>query len=214
MIASPPKLKLALLASHGGTNLQSVLDACRDGRLAAVPCLVISNNSDAMALERAKRAGVSWVHLSSHAHPERDALDEAICDALVSHDADLVVLVGYMKKLGPRTLDRYRGRILNIHPALLPKYGGHGMYGDRVHEAVLAAGEPVTGVTIHLVDQYYDHGPILAQAQVPVLPGDTVAALKERVLDQEHDLLVQTLQVIAHDFARRGDCALVGLGLA
>jgi phosphoribosylglycinamide formyltransferase-1 len=110
---------------------------------------------------------------------------------------DTVILAGYMKKLGPATLGAYRGRILNIHPALLPKHGGQGMYGRRVHEAVLAAGETVTGVTVHVVDEQYDHGPILAQREVTVLPGDTVDSLAARVLAQEHRLYAETLQQIS-----------------
>src|SRR5271156_6649647 len=158
------RLKLGLLASHGGSNLQAILDACRTGRLAADPGVVIANNSDAPALERARRADVPAFHLSSHTHPEPDRLDAEIKATLESHAVNLVVLAGYMKKLGPRTLERYRGRVLNIHPALLPKSGGHGklggqgMYGRRVHEAVLAAVEPVSGATVHWVDEQYDHG--------------------------------------------------------
>jgi phosphoribosylglycinamide formyltransferase-1 len=111
----------------------------------------------------------------------------------VSHDVELVVLAGYMKKVGPRTLRHFAGRVLNIHPALLPKFGGQGMYGRRVHEAVLAAGERETGVTIHLVDDEYDHGRILGQCRVPVLPGDTVESLAQRVLQREHEFLVEML---------------------
>jgi phosphoribosylglycinamide formyltransferase-1 len=113
------------------------------------------------------------------------------------HDVDTVILAGYMKKLGPLTLQAFRGRILNIHPALLPKFGGQGMYGKRVHEAVLQAGETVTGVTVHVVDEVYDHGRILAQCIVPVEEGDTVDSLAGRVLQQEHRLYAETLQRIA-----------------
>jgi phosphoribosylglycinamide formyltransferase-1 len=190
-------LRLGLLASHGGTNLQAVLDASREGRLEARPAVVISNNSDALAVQRARLAGVPCTHLSGHTHPDPGLLDRAICETLVRHKVDLVVLVGYVKKLGPHTLSRYRGRILNIHPALLPKHGGLGMYGDRVHEAVLTAGDSMTGATVHLVDEHYDHGPIIAQSEVPVWPDDTVASLRERVLVAEHALLVGTLQRIA-----------------
>jgi phosphoribosylglycinamide formyltransferase 1 len=179
--------------------MQAILDACRDGRLDAEPCIVICNNSDAPALERARRAGVPACHLSNRTHPDADSLDEAISATLQEHGANLVVLAGYMKKLGPRTLGRYRGRVLNIHPALLPKFGGQGMYGRRVHEAVLASGEKTTGVTIHLVDEEYDHGATIAQRTVPVLPADTAATLGERVLKVEHELYVDTLQRIARD---------------
>jgi phosphoribosylglycinamide formyltransferase-1 len=114
-----------------------------------------------------------------------------------------VALAGYMKRLGPRVLDRWRGRIVNVHPSLLPAFGGQGMYGARVHEAVLAAGASVTGVTIHLVTEEYDQGPALAQREVPVFPGDTAEALAARVLPEEHALYVETLGRIA-----RGEIAL------
>ena len=110
---------------------------------------------------------------------------------------DVVVLAGYMKMLGPAVLSRYDGQVLNVHPALLPKFGGKGMYGRRVHEAVLAAGESVTGATVHVVDAEYDLGPVVAQREVPVLPDDTVESLSARVLEREHELLVQTLRKVA-----------------
>jgi phosphoribosylglycinamide formyltransferase-1 len=195
--APRPRLVLGLLASHGGSNMQAIIDACKGGRLHAEPAVVISNNSDSMALERARREGISWAHLSRVTHPDPAALDEAILSVLQSHGVNLIVLAGYMKKLGPRTLAHYRGRIVNVHPALLPRYGGVGMYGAHVHRAVLAAGEAETGVTIHLVDEHYDHGRIIAQRRVPVLADDTVDTLAARVLEQEHDLYVETLQRIA-----------------
>jgi phosphoribosylglycinamide formyltransferase-1 len=130
-------------------------------------------------------------------HPDPADLDRAVLEALERHGTDLVVLAGYMKKLGPATLGRFKGRVLNIHPALLPKFGGPGMYGRRVHEAVLAAGEKESGVSIHIVDADYDTGPVIAQERVPVLPGDTPDSLAARVLEQEHRLLTATLGRIA-----------------
>jgi phosphoribosylglycinamide formyltransferase-1 len=120
----------------------------------------------------------------------------AILHTLQEHKVDLVILAGYMKLIGPQTLERYRGRILNIHPALLPKFGGKGLYGRAVHEAVLAAGERVTGVTIHLADERYDRGPIIAQCEVPVAEDDTPDSLSARVLEREHEFFVETLQKI------------------
>lgn len=188
-------LRLGFLASHGGSNMQAIIDACKSGRLDANPCVVISNNSHSMALQRARNEGIPYYHISTLTHPGPQE-DEEILRNLRHHGVDTVILAGYMKKLGPVTLGAYRGRILNIHPALLPKFGGKDMYGKRVHEAVLAAGEKVTGVTIHLVDEHYDTGPILAQCQVPVLEGDTADSLAERVLKQEHVLYAETLQKI------------------
>ncbi len=189
-------LRLGFLASHGGSNMQAIIDACKTGRLDAKPCVVISNNSDSMALQRARNEGIPHYHISSVTHPG-SLEDEEILRVLKRHGVDTVILAGYMKILGPATLRAYRGRILNIHPALLPKFGGKGMYGKRVHEAVLAAGEKVTGVSIHIVDENYDTGPIINQCQVPVHEGDTVDSLAERVLKNEHVLYAETLQKIA-----------------
>ena len=189
-------LRLGVLASHGGTNLQAIIDACKEGRLDASVSVVISNNSSSVALERASREDIPNYHLSAVTHPQPTEQDSAILDALQQHDVDLVILAGYMKLLGPRVLSRYRNRILNSHPALLPKFGGKSMYGKLVHEAVLAANENVTGVTIHLADEVYDHGPIVAQTQVPVVEGDTVDTLMDRVQKRERLLWVETLQSI------------------
>lgn len=191
------RLSLGVLSSHEGTNLQTIIDACKDGWLHARVRVVLCNNSRAMAIERARREGIPSRHISGRTHPDPDELDAAIASAFEEHGVELVVLAGYMKKLGPRTLDRYRGRILNIHPALLPKFGGEGMYGSRVHEAVLASGDPVSGVTVHLVDEEYDRGPIVAQREVAVLVDDTPESLACRVLEQEHALYPETLQMIA-----------------
>jgi phosphoribosylglycinamide formyltransferase 1 len=176
--------------------MQAIIDGCVAGQLDAVPCVVISNNSEAVALERARKAGIPRYHISGKTHPG-EMEDQAILRTLRAHDVDTVILAGYMKRLRPLTLNAYRGRILNIHPALLPKFGGQGMYGTRVHAAVLKAGETVTGVTVHVVDELYDHGRILAQCEVPVLTGDTVESLAERVLRQEHRLYPDTLRRIA-----------------
>lgn len=191
------KLNIAVLASHSGTTLQAIIDACEADTLRARVCLVISNNSGAMAAERAARHSIPFRHLSGRTHPDPDELDRAICSALEHYDTQLVMLAGYMKKLGPRTIERFDGRILNTHPALLPKHGGQGMYGDKVHLAVLAAGESETGVTIHLVNGQYDQGPIVAQCRLPVLPEDNAHSLAERVQQREKPFLIETLQSIA-----------------
>jgi len=176
--------------------MQAIIDACKEGRLHAEPVVVISNNSESGAMERARRENIPAYHLSSATHPDHTDLDAAITRTLKEHSVDLVILAGYMKLLGPQTLTTYRGRILNIHPALLPKFGGKGLYGKKVHEAVLAAGETVTGVTIHVVDERYDAGPILAQREVRVLQGDTADSLADRVLGQEHRLYAETIEKI------------------
>lgn len=191
------RLGLGFLASHGGSNLQAVIDACREGRVNAEPRVVISNNSRSRALSRAADAGIPRFHVSTVTHPDDDARDRAIVGILERHDVDLVVLGGYMKELGPRTIASFRNRIVNVHPALLPKFGGRGFFGIAVHEAVLASGDRVTGATIHLVDEQIDHGTVLAQQTVAVEEGDTAETLAERVLAIEHSLYVDTLRRIA-----------------
>lgn len=196
------RLSLGFLSSHGGSNVQAVLNAIREGRLDAEARVIISNNVTSTALQRAASAGVPGFHLSSATHPQFEELDRAIRDVLAQHGVELVVLAGYMKKIGPLTLERFRGRILNIHPALLPRHGGQGLFGRKVHEAVLAAGERVTGVTIHVIDEHYDTGPRLAQKEVPVEPNDTVDTLAARVLEEEHRFLVEVLSRIGSGHLR------------
>lgn len=192
--------RLGVLASHRGTNFQAIIDACRDGKLDAEPVIAISNNSDALALQRARAAGIPTVHLSSVTHPADDDRDAAMAQALREHNVDLLVLAGYMKKLGPETLSEFAGRIINIHPALLPRHGGKGMYGMNVHRAVLESGDRETGITVHWVEDQYDSGPIIAQRKIPVRPDDTPESLSGRVLAQEHDFLIETLgRILARD---------------
>lgn len=190
-------LKLAVLASHGGSNMQAIIDHIAAGQLDARIVLVISNNSSSGALERARRAGLPGLHLSSRAFPDPAELDAKLSEALAHSGAELIVLAGYMKKLGPRVLDQFHGRILNIHPALLPAHGGEGMFGIHPHEAVLAAGETESGVTVHLVTRDYDRGPILRQRRVPVEPGDTPESLQKRVLAIEHQIYSEVIGDIA-----------------
>ncbi len=190
-----PTLNLGFLASHGGSNMQAIIDACNRGYVNAKPCVVISNNSDSQALLRAKNEGISCYHISTATHG--DGADDAIINTFEKHKVDVIILAGYMKKLGDKVIERFKGKILNIHPALLPKYGGKGMYGNFVHEAVLAACEKVSGPTVHVVDKVYDHGRILAQKEVPVFLDDTVDSLSARVLEQEHILYPETIQKIA-----------------
>lgn len=189
--------RIAVLASHGGSILQAIMDACRSGELPAEVVLVISNNRGSLALRRASKAGIATLHLSGRTHADPDALDRAIRDALLDARADWVMLAGYMKKIGSKTLAAFPHRILNTHPALLPKYGGQGFYGRNVHQAVLDAGETESGATVHLVDADYDTGPALARVCVPVASGDTVEDLEERVKVAERGLVVETLSRLA-----------------
>ena len=195
-------MNIAFLASHRGSNMQSIIDACSSGELAATPVVVISNNGDSGALERARKESIPAYHISSLTMEDDETRDKAIVDTLKEHNTQLVVLAGYMKRIGPHTLAAFEGRILNIHPCLLPKYGGQGMYGMRVHEAVLASGDTESGVTIHVVNEEYDKGAILAQSTVPVLSDDTADSLAQRVLAVEHVLYVEVLKgIIAGEIA-------------
>ncbi|USQ79721.1 phosphoribosylglycinamide formyltransferase [Ornithinimicrobium faecis] len=187
-----PVVRVAILGSGSGTTAERIMDVAGSSVHAEV-CLVISNKSRSGVLERARERGVPTLHLSGVTHPDPADLDAAMTKALESAGADLLVLAGFLKKIGPRTLERWGGRIVNTHPALLPAYGGVGMYGDRVHEAVLAAGATETGASIHSVTPEYDEGPVLAQVVVPVEPNDDVASLRVRVQAAEKALLVQWL---------------------
>ncbi len=200
-------MNIGVLASHEGTTLQAVLDACAAGTIPARVSVVVSNNSGSGALRRAATAGVRACHLSGKTIPDPDALDRELSRVLAEAEVDVLLLAGYMKKLGPHTLDAYKGRLLNTHPALLPKFGGEGMYGMRVHAAVLAAGERESGCSVHLVEAEYDTGPVIAQRSVPVLPGDTPESLAARVQSAERALLVEVLAEVA-----QGKRSLPGLG--
>jgi formyltetrahydrofolate-dependent phosphoribosylglycinamide formyltransferase len=198
-----PGLRVAVLASGGGTNLQSLLDAARDpaGGAGFTVVLVVSNRSTAGALERGARAGVRTATIREDGD---DA--ERLLALLAECGADLVVLAGYLKLVPPSVVAAYAGRMLNIHPALLPAFGGPGMYGRRVHEAVLASGARVSGPTVHVVDERYDHGRIVAQWPVPVRAGDTPESLAARVLEAEHRLLPAVVRAWA-----RGGAATLSL---
>lgn len=169
--------------------------AIRGGELVAEPRLLVSNKRTAPALDWARAAGVPSLAIPTLANP--DAADRQLAEAMGTHGVELIVLSGYLRRLGPVTLARYAGRILNIHPGPLPQFGGEGMYGPRVHQAVLDAGLAESAIVIHAVDEEYDHGPELARRAVPILPGDTPQTLETRVKAAEPAFFVETLQRIA-----------------
>lgn len=190
-------LRIAVLASHGGSNLQALIDACAAGQIDGRIVLVVSNNRKAFALERARNHHIDTLVISESGFAGAAAYAAELLRQLQMRGTQLICLAGYMKMIPQQIIAAYRNKIINIHPALLPKYGGPGMYGIHVHEAVLAADEAETGVTIHVVDEVYDNGRILAQRRVPVLPGDTPQVLQERVLASEHELYPETVARIA-----------------
>lgn len=197
MTQNPTRLRVAVLASHGGSNMRALDRRARqpDSRFEVV--MVVSNNSQSGAANYAREQGIVFHHVSSVTHPDESERDSALVLALSKLEVDLVVTAGFMKKIGPRTLEAFAGRIVNVHPALLPAFGGQGMWGRNVHEAVLAAGVTTTGATVHYVTEEYDEGPIIDSISVPVEPGDSVETLAARVLEAEHVLLPRVVTHLA-----------------
>lgn len=192
------RLHIAVLGSGRGSNFNAILHAVEEGKIpGARICLVISNNSVAGILDIARDHGLPAVHLSQKRFSTEDAFVDALLSMLREHGVNLIVLAGYMKHLHARVIQAYRNRIINIHPALLPKYGGVGMYGMHVHEAVIAAGEKVSGATVHVVDEEYDHGPIILQKSIHVAADDTPESLAEKVLRIEHEIYSEALRMVA-----------------
>jgi phosphoribosylglycinamide formyltransferase-1 len=193
MIGRP--LKLGFLASGNGTSARAIVAAIRAGDLPAEARLMVSNNRSARALSFAAEQGIPALCIPTQADPA--AADQRLAQAMADHGVELIVLSGYLRQLGPATLARYGGRVLNIHPGPLPDFGGHGMYGRRVHEAVIAAGVAQSAISIHRVDEEYDRGPVIAERAVPVPPDDTPETLEARVTGLEPAFFVETLRRIA-----------------
>ena len=194
MSEARPKTRIAVLASGNGTNFQALADACRSGEIPGEVAVLVSNQRYAGALERARKMGIEALVYDAKKFPTRTLFCATIARALKDRAIDLVCLAGYMMKLEPCLVRAFPNRILNIHPALLPKYGGKGMYGRHVHEAVLKAGDKESGCTVHLVNEVYDEGPVVAQAKVPVAPTDTPETLAEKIHAEEHKLYVSVVR--------------------
>ncbi len=188
-------MRLAFLASGSGSSMRAIISACASGELAATPVLLITNRP-CKAAEFALASDLP-LRIIPTVGPEGEHADQAALAALRDARADWVILSGYLRKLGPKVLAAYAGRILNIHPALLPAFGGEGMYGRRVHEAVIAAKVAESGASVHYVDGEYDHGAILAQERIAVRPGETAEQLEARVMALEPDLFVRTLRSLS-----------------
>ena len=181
-------IRVGVLVSGNGTNLQAILDACARGEILGRVAVVVSSNPKAFALERARRGGIPAVALPPRSFPDRATYDARLMEVLQAHDVSLVCLAGFLRILTPAFVEQFRGRIMNIHPALLPAFGGVGMHGAHVHEAVLARGVKVSGCTVHFVDETPDGGPIILQAVVHVRDDDTVEGLAARIAEVEHRL--------------------------
>jgi len=193
MTQEKPSIRIGFLASHNGTTFRVMLERNESNPIRIVPAVLITNNSAPACLDVAAKYGVPSFVVNKSTVGEEN-IDRAIRDCLVQHQADFIVMAGYMKKLGPETLEAFSDRILNSHPALLPKFGGKGMYGRFVHEAVIAAGEKESGVTIHLADQEYDTGPIVTQIKISLSDDETVKNLEERVKSLETDAYLQAIE--------------------
>lgn len=209
-------MAVALFSSGSGSNAAVLLDHRYTGAVRPHYRCLIGNNSRAPVMALARARGVPAYHVSRRTHPNRDAHLARLLEILTLHDTGLIVLAGYMKLLPAEIVRRWRGRILNIHPGLLPRHGGRGMYGMAPHRAVLAAGERETGVTVHLVDEEYDRGPVVMQRRVPVRPGDSAEALARRVLAVEHDTYWRAVERLAAEVAAANGSAgdAVGAGMA
>ncbi|HLP17265.1 MAG TPA: phosphoribosylglycinamide formyltransferase [Bacteroidota bacterium] len=190
-------MNIAIFASGRGSNFEALYRALSEQRIDARIVCVISNNSDSGALALARSFQIPAFHLSSRQFADERAFVARQLELLASFDVGLIVLAGYMKKIDAAVIDRYRNRILNIHPALLPKFGGKGMYGHFVHEAVISAGETESGATVHLVTDEYDRGPIVVQRRVQIDTNDTPDSLAHKVLAVEHTLLAEAVALFA-----------------
>lgn len=197
--------RIAVLVSGGGTNLQSLIDARERGLLkSGTLTLVVSSKAGAFALERAERAGIPAETVERAKHASRESYEEKLLALLAKHRIDVIVLAGYMMILSAAFVSQYPDRILNVHPSLIPAHCGKGYYGIKVHEAVLAAGETVTGATVHMVNEVPDGGRILMQKEVAVQPGDTPQTLQRRVMEEaEWVLLPKAAEWICSDLTRK-----------
>jgi formyltetrahydrofolate-dependent phosphoribosylglycinamide formyltransferase len=197
--APPRPIRIGILLSGKGrgSNMQALIDATRDGRIPGEVALVVSTSPGAPALERASAAGVVTQLIPAPDYPSADDLDAALASAFEQADIDLVCLAGYMRLLTPGFVRRFAGRMMNVHPGLLPAFGGKGYYGKRVHQAVLETGAKFTGVTVHFVDDEYDHGPIVLQRVVAVDEDDTPDTLAQRVLAEEHRAYPEAVRLFA-----------------
>jgi len=189
-------MNIAFLASYNGSSAHAITDACLEGTLSASPTLLISNNQEANAFEWAKNKGLRTACINKKTHPDPSERDNAMAKLMIEHRISLIVLSGYMQLIGDETMRAVQARIINIHPSLLPKYGGKGMYGQHVHQAVKENNETETGITIHQVSEKYDEGKILAQKVIPLTTEESTEDIENKVRAVEPDFYIETLRKI------------------
>lgn len=198
--------RLVFLASGSGTNFQSVIDKIHTKDVEVSISGLITNNPECGAIKRAKQVDIPTAILTPASFPTRSKYEDALLQKLESWNPDLIVLAGYLLKIPTSVIQKYPDRIINIHPSLLPKFGGKNFYGLKVHQAVLEAGELETGCSVHIVVEEYDKGPLLAQRNVPVYGGDSPELLSRRVLEQEHELLPEViLDYLSKEHSKKSD---------
>ena len=203
-------LNLCVLASGRGSNLKSIIFSQIKGKIKSQIVLVISNNSNSNSLNIARSYQIPAIHLSQKQFTSESEYADSFLNILEKHHIDMIVLAGYMKLIPLEIIRRYKNKIINIHPALIPAFCGQGFYGLKVHEAVIESGVKITGVTIHFVDEVYDHGPIIAQKSVKVSDSDTPETLQKKVLKVEHKLLPETIRFIeSHNIKIEGKRVVV-----
>ncbi len=184
-----PQVKIGVLISGSGTNLQSLIDNVENGSINGVITVVISNKKDVYGLERAKQSKIDAIYLNAKEYENFDKYNDAVIEELKNHGVELVVLAGYLKILTSKFIEEYKNRIINIHPSLIPSFSGKGYYGIKVHEAVIDYGVKISGATVHFVDEGADTGPIIIQEAVEVKSDDTAVTLQQKILQIEHKIL-------------------------
>lgn len=194
---NPIRIAVLVSGQGRGTNMQAIIDACKDGRIGGEVAVVVGVRADCAAMDRAQASGVATSVVNPKDYSSPDDYDRALLSVLQSSTIHLICLAGYMRRVGQPVIDAYRNRIMNIHPALIPMFYGRGMYGHRVHEAAIERGVKFSGCTVHFVDEDYDTGPIILQTVVPVLDDDTPDTLAARILVEEHKTYVRAIQLFA-----------------
>ncbi len=198
-------LTISFLASHGGTAAKHIINAIRNNQLEAEIGVVITNNINSGIYQWCQKNSTKIAYISGKTHPVESDRDKSICDSLINANTDLIILSGYMKKIGIITLAKFSNKILNIHPSLLPKHGGKGLFGDKVHQSVINSGDSISGATVQFINEEYDEGPIIIQQTVAVAKDETVESLKEKIQAIECELYLNSIKKIIHKQLQHAD---------